>query len=167
MTMKTEQILIANQKIAEYMGAKITYDGNTILPVARFEESPAYEEEVLVYELQELGYRVSWNWLMPVLTKIYESDEYFTYKNESASQFHDGSIEINTKFIETTWEQVVEFMQYYFVKLDLSDSSAWYDYATEEKMIDLSDLAGTYTPDEAKKVSEEIANRIKNAKGNE
>ena len=58
-----------------------------------------------------LEYSYDWNELMPCINKIYESPWYYKWKDTSG-QF-EKEIFINTKFIETTWEQVVEFIKWY------------------------------------------------------
>lgn len=61
-----------------------------------------------------IHYHNSWDWLIPVIDKITDMDEYSShYRPEMSSMFSDGSIQINTKFIENTYEQVVEFINWY------------------------------------------------------
>lgn len=58
-------------------------------------------------------YSNSWDLLMPVIDEIFSSEEYYRYKRENESQFHDGSIYINPKFILSTWEEVIDFVKWY------------------------------------------------------
>lgn len=85
-----------NKLIAEFMGLVIITDG-----ISLFDTN---------YKPLK-HYHSSWDWLMPVIDKIYSSDEYFKYKN-TLGQFNDG-IFINTKFITVTHESVVEFIKWY------------------------------------------------------
>ena len=58
-----------------------------------------------------LQYHKSWDWLIPVINKIYSSDEYIKYK-DSLNQFNDG-IFINTKYIDSTYSDVVDYIKWY------------------------------------------------------
>ena len=58
----------------------------------------------------QLRFHSSWDWLVPVIDKIYSMNDYIKYK-DNLGQFADG-ISINTKFIEVTWLSVVEFIEW-------------------------------------------------------
>jgi Tfp pilus assembly protein PilZ len=59
-------------------------------------------------------YHSSWDWLMPVIEKITDMKIYYSdYKAETSSLFDDGGIFINTKFISSTWEDVIAFIEWY------------------------------------------------------
>lgn len=62
-------------------------------------------------QLDMMKYHSSWDWLIPVINKIYESDEYYKWK-ETSGQF-EKEVFINTKFIKETWKQIVEFINWY------------------------------------------------------
>jgi hypothetical protein len=62
------------------------------------------------YKLSELKYNTSWDWLIPVIDKIYSSDEYSKYLG-TLGQFNDG-IFINTKYIQETFNDVVEYIKW-------------------------------------------------------
>ena len=54
-----------------------------------------------------LSYGSSWNWLMPVIAKIYEMEEYEDYKVEFSDIF------INPCDIISTFNDVVKFIKWY------------------------------------------------------
>lgn len=58
-----------------------------------------------------MQFHSSWDWLMPIIDKIYSSNEYFKYKG-TLGQFNEGIV-INTKFITVTHESVVEFIKWF------------------------------------------------------
>jgi len=47
-----------------------------------------------------LSYHKSWDWLIPVIDKITDTDDYVKYKNDTTGVFNDGGIYINTKYIK-------------------------------------------------------------------
>ena len=55
----------------------------------------------------------SWDSLIPVINKVYISDQYLDYKFETSNIITNGGIEINTSNINTTYIQVVEFIKWY------------------------------------------------------
>lgn len=60
---------------------------------------------------KEMKFHSSWDWLIPVINKIYDSDWYYKWK-ETFGQFKK-EIFINTEFIKETWKDVVEFIKWY------------------------------------------------------
>lgn len=120
--MKTTE---GNKLIAEFMGAIVSKqtlfendkDIETLV-IDVYSRPPFFNNDLyntygwMSYEnLDKMLYHSSWDWLMPVINKIYESDWYYKWKDTSG-QF-EKEVFINTKFIETTWEQVVEFIKWY------------------------------------------------------
>ena len=63
--------------------------------------------------ISELKYHISWDWLIPVINKIYDLNEYYIYKYETQTFYSEGGIEINTKYIEETYKDVVEFIEWF------------------------------------------------------
>lgn len=61
---------------------------------------------------KSMKYHSSWDWLIPVIDKITDSDEYMDYKDYSSSQFSDGGIDINTKYLNVTYDNVAEFFDW-------------------------------------------------------
>lgn len=51
-----------------------------------------------------LCYHKSWDWLIPVIDKIYSNDKYLAYSK---------SVNINTKDIIDTYNQAVDFINWY------------------------------------------------------
>jgi hypothetical protein len=102
-----------NKLIAEFMG--MTFDhthehGNIYLakvvkPYIEYCKSQRITPKTCEFH-------TSWDWLMPVIDKIYSSDEYIKYKRDTSGQF-ESEIHINTKSIQRTWEDVVEFIKWY------------------------------------------------------
>ena len=64
-------------------------------------------------KIEEAKFHSSWDWLIPVVEKITSMDIYIKYKDYSCGQFNDGGIYINTKSIENTFSDVVEFIKWY------------------------------------------------------
>lgn len=102
-----------NILIAKFMGAVEfdTYNGKTYI----FKEEPDFTliDEFVSYGSEELEYHSSWDWIIPVIDEITSKDEYFTYKDETASILAEGGFYINTKFITETYNQVVEFVKWF------------------------------------------------------
>lgn len=93
--MSEQEILEGNRLIAEFM------------EVDRF-EAGSWQ---LYIQITNGSYHSSWDWLMPVIDKIYSSDDYVKYKRY-IEQFSDGII-INTKYIDSTYNQVVDYLKWY------------------------------------------------------
>lgn len=94
-----------NRLIAEFMGFKMVvtdYHGINII------ESP----EGKTFDLHGLKYHSSWDWLIPVIDRITSMNEYYKYIDAVSGQF-ETKIEINTRFIERTHEDVIDFITWY------------------------------------------------------
>ena len=63
--------------------------------------------------LSDLEFHSSWDWLIPVIDKIYSMNEYIKYQDYMNNIICDGGICINTKFIGITFSDVVEFIKWY------------------------------------------------------
>jgi len=61
-----------------------------------------------------LRYHNSYDWLIPVIDKITSLDVYQKYKDEMSNIVSDGGIHINTKYIQVTYDQVVDFVNWYY-----------------------------------------------------
>lgn len=68
--------------------------------------------------LNDLKFHSSWDWLIPVIDKIYSMNEYIKYKDYMNNIICDGGIDINTKFIQITFSDVVEFIKWYNNKIN-------------------------------------------------
>ena len=89
-----------NKLIAEFMGC--TYPHNEITDATLYNVSHG------TFELSELRYDVSWDWLMPVVQKI--GDEYLnTPFDETYSHLTEQYENIWT--FEDTYKSVVEFIK--------------------------------------------------------
>ena len=65
------------------------------------------------YIIEFLSYDSDWNWLMPVVEKIYQTDLYYDkYINFNSSMFSTGKIELSTN-IKEVYNQCVEFINWY------------------------------------------------------
>tara|TARA_R110000851_G_scaffold68979_1_gene154697 strand:- start:1360 stop:1845 length:486 start_codon:yes stop_codon:yes gene_type:complete len=112
-----------NKIIARYMGGKFSGESrfsiepqDVLLPkfgVCRW-------DTVDVGEGKTLQYHKSWDWLIPVIDKITSDDTYPKYRDHSSSIVDDGGIDINTKFISNTYNQVIYFIHWYNEQLTLS-----------------------------------------------
>lgn len=106
--MTEQEILDGNKLIAEFMGAKpCKQHPNTQL----FLTIKNNKNSSLQY-WHLLKYHKSWDWLIPVIDKIYSSDYYLDYCLSNLGQFNYG-IHINTKFISSTFESVVKYLKWY------------------------------------------------------
>lgn len=96
--------ILNNKKIAEtILGFKMTvenYHGINII------SSPNGE----TFDLHRLRYDSSWDWLMPVVSKIYDMDVYVSYVDETSGMFKN-EIEL-TPNIDKVYNSVVEFVDW-------------------------------------------------------
>ncbi len=117
--MTPEEIIIGNKLIAEFMGyiesssdGDFTFfehpDGKGIVTQSEFDHTKYISHGLM--EVRGFIFHRSWDWLIPVIDKIYDNDEYYGYSDNS---IFGWILTINTKYIEATWEQVVEFIIYY------------------------------------------------------
>lgn len=63
-----------------------------------------------------LHYHNSWDWLMPVVKKIYSLDSYCLYVNETSGQF-ENKIELTTN-INHVYNSVIDFIKWYNNKIE-------------------------------------------------
>ena len=132
--METQEILNGNKLIAEFMGWKETsknlkwiskygeeYDNKVMFSgwIKEDQEYSDFEPLVVVVNnkrkieyFRKPQYNSSWDWLIPVIDKITDMDIYFEYKDKTSGQFGRDEM-INTKYILRTWENVVEFLEWY------------------------------------------------------
>lgn len=113
--MTNEEILEGNKLIAEFMGfefnkSKIIYDPTDTNP----------EGKLIGYPLSNLKYHSSWDWLIPVIDKIHSSNYYVDYYLSELGQFNNG-VHINTKFIEVSFDSVIEFIKWYNSKQNTNE----------------------------------------------
>jgi len=117
--MTQEEILEGNKLIAEFMGGQSKEKCSPWIRGYISEEEINFQEEDYpenphdgsCWKFSELKYHSSWDWLIPCINKIYQSNEYYKWKDASG-QF-ENEVFINTKFIEVTWSAVVEFIKWY------------------------------------------------------
>jgi len=61
----------------------------------------------------QMKFHTDWNWLIPVVEKIYSIDIYYShYISENASMFYDGKIQLTTN-IKEVYEQCIDFIKWY------------------------------------------------------
>jgi hypothetical protein len=63
------------------------------------------------YKADELLFNESWDWLMPVVERIYDSDEYYEYLQTYSTTF-GGGVELTIN-ITNVYDAVVEFIKWY------------------------------------------------------
>lgn len=100
--MKTEEIIAGNRLLAEFMKTKSSIVNDMY-----------FGADGILYSVENLRYHFSWDWLMPVLDKIYKLEEYWVFVNDRVSPISDGEIAINTGQIMNTYVDVVEFVKWY------------------------------------------------------
>lgn len=105
-----------NKIIAKYMGGK--FSGETKFRMAP-QDIWLPKFGVCRWDSIDLGrgktlqYHKSWDWLIPVIDKITSDDSYKMFKDHTSSIVDDGEIYINTRFIENTYKDVVDFINWY------------------------------------------------------
>jgi hypothetical protein len=110
-----KEIINNNKLIAIYMGGKTSDMNNKIVQGFQNIWLPIHGvcnwTSIDTGKGKILHYHNSWDWLIPVIDKIYSSNEYIEYKN-TLGQFNDG-IFINTKYINVTYNDVIDFIKWY------------------------------------------------------
>ncbi len=97
-----------NKIIAEFMGLSImhniVYAKETII---------THNERMLDHcNISIAKYDSSWDWLIPVVNRIYDNDMYYQYVKETSGQF-ENKIKIHTLNIKTTYKEVIKFIDWY------------------------------------------------------
>jgi len=97
-----------NKMIAEFMGLELEETLEGLFVYARKEQSPIKLNDIRIefYEVHELQYHKSWNWLMPVVKKCFQAgDDTYEWDNIMDTLF--------TCDIDIVYAQVVEFINQY------------------------------------------------------
>jgi len=94
-----------NNLIAEFMGYVNTTPTDPDFNIYENSDGKTIES-------MSMKYHDSWDWLMPVIDKIHSSTDYYRYIQEESGQF-EVEVYINAKFIQRTWEDVVEYITWY------------------------------------------------------
>jgi len=104
-----------NKLIADFMNVQpIQYDEHyQWSDGVFFSVSGLEKDKVLQHIYKYVKYASSWDWLMPVIDKITSLDEYVEFKNDTSSMVDEGGVYINTRFIENTYNETVEFIKWY------------------------------------------------------
>lgn len=105
----------SNKLIAEFMGWG-TKQSFVLIPYEFSNEQIRLlpkENDKYCVDISDLGFHYDWNWLIPVVDKITDLPEYQEYKDYNSSIISEGGIYINTKYIEETYNDVVEFIMWY------------------------------------------------------
>ena len=123
--MTRKEVIEGNKLIAEFMGYSVgfphktdkygyiqTVEGYIIPSIVNPSPHPS-DIDTHQFSLTDLRFHSSWDWLIPVINKIYDLSEYYTYKDETQTFYSEGGIEINTKYIEETYKDVVEFIEWF------------------------------------------------------
>lgn len=64
-------------------------------------------------EVGKEHYHDSWDWLMPVVEKIYSNDEmYLKNLEETSTQFYTGGVKLGTR-LNRVYEQVIDYIKWY------------------------------------------------------
>ena len=122
-----------NKLIAEFMGNlriyKVLLDPNAELKRWRVDNynnvflqrakemleqarKEGYINAEIEMDISILKFHSSWDWLMPVVEKCYQLDEYYIYKTETTRQFYDSGIELKTE-ITSVYNDVIDFLNWY------------------------------------------------------
>lgn len=112
--MTAEQIYEGKELIAKFMGGRyVRYEYLSYEPKGCWEGIALHSYASTHPQTYDLKYNSSWDWLMPVITKIYGLEDYQDYKNSTADIFIDGGVYINTSDIISTFNDAVEFIKWY------------------------------------------------------
>lgn len=118
--MNNQEIIEGIKLIAEFVDLEVL--ANPHLGGVRPKSSNSTPVELLKIIYSEITYEqesvypqfhASWDWLMPVIAKIYEMEEYEDYKNEASDIFINGGINIKPCDIISTFNDVVKFIKWY------------------------------------------------------
>ena len=127
--MTKDEIQSGNELIAKFMGYKSCFSHITdkydytqtvdgFLITGKCNAGNHQEDEYENFAIEHLIFHSSWDWLIPVIDKIYSMNEYIEYKDYMNNIICDGGIDINTKFIQITFSDVVEFIKWYNNKIN-------------------------------------------------
>ena len=104
--MTGKEVIEGNNLIAEFIAVGVNTETGWLH--FRHPEIAAAPSDYEYYRFEE-----SWDWLIPVINKIYDLSGYYIYKYETQTFYSEGGIEINTKYIEETYKDVVEFIEWF------------------------------------------------------
>lgn len=90
-----------NTKIAKFLGYEIT-EGSQGKGITRQGQH---------ISLNKLKFHNDWNWLIIAIDNIYDRSEYLDYC-DSLGQFASEGVRVNTKFISSTYEDVLNFIDW-------------------------------------------------------
>lgn len=107
--MEQKEIISKNRFIAEFMGGIYK---SKLFPIGKSQIWLPYHNMTYINAIK---YHTSWDWLIPVIDKIYSSNDYIKYKHKMSGQF-EVEVFINPKFILNTWTNVIEFIKWYNLK---------------------------------------------------
>jgi len=114
--MNTLDIIKNNKSIAIFMGGK-TSNTNGVATRKKEIWLPIFGicrwDTIDVARGKILKYHKNWDWLIPVIDKITSDETYIQYKNDTSNIFCDAGININTRFIISTYNDVANFIKWY------------------------------------------------------
>ena len=102
MKLEQYQIIHSNKLIAEFMGLETA----TFIPSGHLNYYHREFDSGTWYEVHELSYNLSWDWLMPVVGKLLDQDEYYG-ASDHRYRLKDALVETN---IDSMYKIVVEFI---------------------------------------------------------
>tara|TARA_R110002020_G_scaffold448599_1_gene661504 strand:- start:53 stop:385 length:333 start_codon:yes stop_codon:yes gene_type:complete len=105
-------IVKSNKNIARYMGWKYKNQAKYWI-IYPYDDNSVFNNHTRTHSVKNLKFNKSWDWLIPVINKITSDDMYSKYVDYSSSMIDDGGIYINTKFIDVTYNNVVDFINWY------------------------------------------------------
>jgi len=101
-----------NKLIAEFMGWKThpIYGKDYVINKDKSRKVPYWSDISYESDRYELAYNVSWDWLMPVVGRIYNLDDYYDYILTSGQFSKEIKLSIN---INHVYDQIIGFIKYY------------------------------------------------------
>ena len=99
-----------NKMIAEFMGLELEETLEGLFVYARKEQSPIKLNDIRIefYEVHELQYHLSWDWLMPVVVECFE-----IFGNTDAINYTKLNDALLTCNIDELYRAVVELINQY------------------------------------------------------
>lgn len=96
----------SNTLIAEFMG-------KTVYPIKGTPEFKKWKGELCDYDLSEIKYHISWDWLMPVIQKIRELSVWDDDINSYGFQFDQVLFNYIDSEISTVYADCVKFIEWH------------------------------------------------------
>jgi len=128
--MTQEEILEGNKLIAKFIGlephsmfpdeytAPFGFEWMSVYMNCNFQYEREYHKDIIIESFMK--FHNDWNWLIPVIAKIYSIDDYLINSENECNYFFEAGIYqddlvygITTNDIKITFDRVIEFIKWY------------------------------------------------------